>query len=278
VRVTIAVAQMTSRDDVPANVATATTLVREAKARGARIVGLPENFAFLGEHERDKLEAQESLDGPTISHFRALARELEISLVLGGFQERSDDPERPFNTSVAIDARGEMVARYRKIHMFDVDVGATARLTESKHTRAGDKLVVTELAGVPVGLSICYDLRFGALYEALADAGAKLLTVPAAFTLLTGKDHWEVLLRARAIEFQAFVMAPAQLGYHNPKRHSFGAAMIIDPWGTVLARCPETEGICLAEIDLAYLDEVRRRLPSLDHRRPALYRRGGDLA
>ncbi|MFH1808038.1 MAG: carbon-nitrogen hydrolase family protein [Pseudomonadota bacterium] len=263
----VAAVQLCSTEDVARNLASAERWIREAARRGAALVGLPENFAFLGTRERDKLAMQEPLDGPIVQRFRDLARELGVDLILGGFQERSPDPERPYNTSVAIGVSGDLVATYRKIHLFDVDLGTAGTLTESRHTTAGEQAVVCELAGLKVGLSICYDLRFGALYTRLVDAGAQLLTIPAAFTLQTGKDHWEVLQRARAIEFQSYVLAPAQFGKHNERRHSFGSAMVVDPWGTVLARCAEAEGACLAEVDLGYLRQVRERLPALQHRR-----------
>ncbi len=264
----VAALQMTSSGDVAANLDRTEQLVREAAAQGADLIGVPENFALLGEHETEKLAAQEPLDGPLVQRFRALARELGRALVLGGYPERSQDPERPYNTSVAIGPDGTLVACYRKIHLFDVDLGSAGTLTESISTTAGTQPVVCDLAGLRVGLSICYDLRFGALYQRLVDAGANLLTIPAAFTLQTGKDHWEVLQRARAIEFQSFVLAPAQFGKHNARRHSYGSAMVVDPWGTVLARCGEAGGVCGAPVDLDRLAQIRQRLPALRHRKP----------
>jgi predicted amidohydrolase len=263
----IAAVQLTSTDDVARNLDACERWIRQAARRGARLIGLPENFAFLGTREADKLGMQEPVDGPIVARFRELARELGVSLILGGLQERSDDVERPHNTSVAIDETGAIVATYRKIHLFDVDLGEAGTLTESRHTTPGDRAVVCDLAGLRVGLSICYDLRFGALYAQLVDAGAQLLTVPAAFTLMTGKDHWEVLMRARAVEFQSYVLAPAQVGKHNERRHSYGHAMVVDPWGTVLARCPDGEGCCVADVDVDRLQGIRARLPALAHRR-----------
>ncbi|MBN2359324.1 MAG: carbon-nitrogen hydrolase family protein [Deltaproteobacteria bacterium] len=269
----VAAAQMTSRADVAANVACAERLIQRAAQRGAALVGLPENFAFMGANERDKLVMQEALDGPIVQRLQRAAAEARIAVILGGFQERSVDPERPYNTCLAIDAHGNLSALYRKIHLFDIDLGAAGQLTESSHTSAGDRPVVVDLAGLRVGLSICYDLRFGDLYAALVDLGANLLAIPAAFTLQTGKDHWEVLQRARAIEFQSYVLAPAQQGLHNERRQSYGHAMIVDPWGTVLARCPDGEGICFAEVDLQRLAQVRDQLPALRHRRPDVFPR-----
>lgn len=262
----IAAAQMNSGNDVAKNMETVRQLVQEAADRGAKIVGLPENFAFLGDREDTKLAMQQDLDGDIVGQLKQLAQQNSIAVIAGGFQERSDDEQRPYNSSIAISSGGEIAAVYRKIHLFDVTLGESATLKESKHTKAGGPPVVVTLEQLKVGLTICYDLRFGPLYAALVDAGADLVTIPAAFTLHTGKDHWEVLLRSRAIEFQCFVMAPAQFGRHNPKRHSYGSAMIVDPWGAVLARCPEGKGVCVATVDLEYMREIRAKLPALQHR------------
>jgi len=274
----VAAAQMTSRGDVPANVACAERLIQHAATRGAALVGLPENFAFMGVHEHDKLTMQEPLDGPIVSRLRQTAATARIAVILGGFQERSHDPERSYNTCIAIDARGNIAACYRKIHLFDVDLGEAGKLNESAHTIAGDRAVVVELAGLRVGLSICYDLRFGELYAALVDQGANLIAIPAAFTMQTGRDHWEVLQRARAIEFQSYVLAPAQFGQHNERRNSYGHAMISDPWGTVLACCSDGEGVAVAEVDLERVARVRDQLPALKHRRPDIFPRASQGA
>ena len=265
--INIAAVQMTSCSDFNENLNKAEHFVQQAADHGATIIGLPEDFAFLGEHEADKLAIQEPIDGALVRRFQELARSLQVSMILGGFAETSPNPNKPYNTSLAIDAKGEITGRYRKIHLFDVDLGSAGTLLESKNTSPGDQAVTGELASLKVGLSICYDLRFSKLYHRLVDDGAQLLSIPAAFTLQTGKDHWEVLMRSRAIEFQSYVMAPAQFGKHNPRRHSFGSAMIVDPWGTVVARCPEVEGVCIAPVDLDRLRDIRQRLPSLKHRR-----------
>lgn len=263
----VAAIQMCSTEHVQDNLERCHSLIRQAANAGAELIVVPENFAVLGANEDAKRDVQESLNDPIISNFCTLANDLSINLILGGFPEKSDDPKRPFNSSVAIDAQGNIVANYRKLHLFDVDLGAAGRISESAASQAGDRSVVCELAGHKIGLSICYDLRFSDLYASLVDQGAEILTIPAAFTLQTGKDHWEVLVRARAIEFQSYVIAAAQWGHHNAKRQSFGNAMIVDPWGTVLARCPERESFCLASVDRDYLKQVRTRLPSLQHRR-----------
>jgi predicted amidohydrolase len=192
---------------------------------------------------------------------------LGIWIVAGGMPERSGDPARPFNTCAVIDPRGLVVARYRKVHLFDVDIADGSRYRESGCTTAGDVPVVADVAGVKLGLSVCYDVRFPELYRALSAQGAEALVVPAAFTLLTGKDHWHVLLRARAIEAQAYVIAAAQWGKHPRGRHTFGKTSIIDPWGEIVAQVSEGEGAITATLDPAYLARVRENLPSLKHRR-----------
>lgn len=263
----VAAVQMCSGENLEENLSQCKDLINQAAERGAQIVVVPENFAILGRDEQSKRQVQQSLQEPIVQDFCAQAKDLGINLILGGFPERSADPLRPYNSSIAIDDQGKIVSFYRKIHLFDVDLGSAGTITESAASSAGDETVVCELAGLPIGLSICYDLRFGALYAKLVDKGALLLTIPAAFTLQTGKDHWEVLLRARAIEFQSYVVAAAQWGQHNPRRQSFGNAMIVDPWGTVLSRCPEMPSVCVAPIDLERLHDVRQRLPALQHRR-----------
>ena len=201
---------------------------------------------------------------------RELAQRLSIHLVLGGMPERSPDPARAFNTSVLLLPNGSVGAVYRKIHLFDVHFAAAATsLRESATVVAGDsaQAIVSESPWGGIGLSVCYDLRFPELYRRLVTLGAKLLVIPAAFTLHTGKDHWHVLLRARAIENQCFVLAPAQQGRHSPSRQTYGHSLIVDPWGTVLADCPDGEGVAMAELDLTSLARIRTELPALEHRR-----------
>lgn len=271
-----AVVQLSSQDDVSKNLERACALVGEAARAGAEIVGLPENFAFMGE-EQHKREIAESTGedgtepGPITKAITAAARDHGVWIVAGGMPEASGDAARPYNTSLLVSPEGRVVARYRKIHLFDVDLPDGTRLLESGATTAGSEPVVSEIAlgtaKVGLGMTICYDLRFPELYRRLVDRGARVVTVPAAFTLTTGKDHWHVLLRARAIENQVFVMAPAQHGKHPRGRTTYGKSLIVDPWGDVLAQCGEGEGFALARLDLGAQDRVRASLPCLKHRR-----------
>ncbi|MBX3185488.1 MAG: carbon-nitrogen hydrolase family protein [Labilithrix sp.] len=270
-----AVIQLSSQDDVPQNLARVRDLVLEAGRAGAELVALPENFAFMGEEaqKRSIAEPVESdAEGPIMTALRLAARDARVWLVAGGMPERSDDPDRPFNTSVLLEPDGRLVARYRKVHLFDVDLPDGTKLLESGATRAGSEPVLAEIgsrAGRPVtlGMTICYDVRFPELYRQLVAGGARVVTVPAAFTVTTGKDHWHVLMRARAIENQVFVLAPAQHGKHPRGRQTYGKSIIVDPWGDVLAQCGEGEGIALARLDFAAQDRVRASLPCLSHRR-----------
>lgn len=264
-----AAVQMNSQGDLDANLRRAEELLAEAAGRGARVAVLPENFALMGE-EADKRALAEDLDGgggPIFRRVAAAARTLGIAVVAGGLPERSLDPDRPFNTCAVFDATGRLVARYRKIHLFDVELADGARYRESASTTAGETPVVAEVASVTLGLSVCYDLRFPELYRALSAHGADAIVVPAAFTLTTGKDHWHVLLRARAIESQAYVIAAAQWGKHPRGRVTFGKSCIIDPWGEIVAQCSEGEGVATAPLDPAYLARVRASLPALAHRK-----------
>jgi predicted amidohydrolase len=266
-----AAVQLNSRDDVARNLETAERLVRAAAADGAELIALPEKWNLLGSGEA--LEAgAEPLDGPTLTAARSWARELGIELLCGSIAERAPGEERLFNTSVLIGPEGSDRATYRKIHMFDVEVEGVA-YRESEHERGGDEIVTATIAGgIEVGLTVCYDLRFPELYRILAVRGARVLTVPSAFTFPTGRDHWEVLLRARAIENQAFLIAPNQIGEAPPHYRSWGHSAIVDPWGALLAVAPDEECFVATELDFAAQDEVREKLPSLANRRPAAYR------
>jgi predicted amidohydrolase len=217
--------------------------------------------------EKDRPGAVESLDGPTLSRMAELARECKVSLLAGSILESGGPSGRFFNTSVLFSPDGDRVATYRKIHLFDVEVGDGARYRESDAVAPGSELAVGDTPAGKLGLSVCYDLRFPELYRKLVDRGSTLLAVPAAFTLMTGKDHWEVLLRARAIENQCYVMAPAQFGQHTENRRTYGHAMVVDPWGLVIARASEGEGVAVAPVDPELLERVRRDLPCLSHRR-----------
>jgi deaminated glutathione amidase len=269
-----AAVQMCSREDVGANLEACRKLTEQAARDGAQLVVLPECFAFLGKSERDKFAHAEALDGepgPILAALQAIARTDGVWLIAGGMPERlPDEPEgavsRTYNTAVVLSPEGELRETYRKIHRFDVDIPGGATLRESDTTAAGSELVVSETPLGRVGLSICYDVRFPELYRDLVvRKAAQVIVVPAAFTAHTGKAHWHTLLRARAVENQCFLIAAAQWGKHNDKRESYGHSMIIDPWGTVLAEWPEGDGVCVADIDLAVLDETRRRMPCLEH-------------
>jgi len=266
-----AAVQLTATADRDRNLDTADRLTREAAARGAELVLLPEKWSVYGRPE-DIVAGAEPLDGPALTWARGAARELGIDLVAGSIAEHVEGAERGANTSVHIGPDGEDRAVYRKVHMFDVEVGGTT-YRESENEAPGEELVVSETAaGVELGLSICYDLRFPELYRILAVRGARVLVVPAAFTLATTREHWEVLLRARAIEDQAFVIAANQVGEHAKGYRSGGRSMIVDPWGVVLATAPDTETFIVAELDLERQAEIRRTLPSLANRRPEAYR------
>jgi predicted amidohydrolase len=261
-----AVVQLNSGDDVERNVETAERLVRAAAADGAELIALPEKWNLLGSGEALQAGA-EPLDGPTLSAARAWARELEIYLLCGSIAERAEGEEQLFNTSVLVGPDGADLATYRKIHMFDVEVGGV-HYRESERERGGGEIAIATIAdGVQLGLTVCYDLRFPELYRILAVRGARVIAVPSAFTFPTGRAHWEVLLRARAIENQCYVVAAGQIGDHEPARTCFGRSMIIDPWGIVLAQAPDTVGIVTADLDVGRLEEIRRELPSLANRR-----------
>jgi len=262
------VVQMTSTSDLAANLVAAEALVREASERGAEFVALPENFAFL-RREGMPISCAQRLDGEVVSRLRAWARELRIWLVGGSFPEAIPDDSRVYNTCVCCSPEGEIAAVYRKIHLFDVDLRGRDgdAYAESSAVAPGGELALASTAFGLVGLSICYDLRFPELYRALTERGARFLAVPSAFTPQTGKDHWEVLLRARAIENQAFVLAPAQCGRHSETRSSYGRSMIVDPWGVVLAQAADEPGVITADCSLERQDRVRQSLPALRHRR-----------
>ena len=258
--------QMTSTADRARNLATAIRLLNEAADLGAKLVGLPENFAFMGRDE-DRIANAEGVEGPTMAAIREVARARRIWIVAGSIAENVGQKDRTANTSVLVAEDGSIAATYRKIHLFDVNIPDGARYAESESVAPGDKVVLAPTPLGRVGLTICYDLRFPELYRQLAGLGAEVVFIPAAFTLFTGKDHWEVLIRARAIENLCYVVAPAQVGRHSANRLTYGNAMIVDPWGTVLARCPDGEGVCVARFDRARMEKARQELPALKHRR-----------
>ncbi|CAA0836079.1 Nitrilase-like protein 2 [Striga hermonthica] len=267
----VAAAQMTSTNDVAANLSTCSRLVDEAVSAGAKLLCLPENFSYVGLKSGDSLAVAEPLDGPTMRKYRSLAQNSGIWLSLGGFQETAhDSPHLLRNTHVLVDDRGEIRSTYRKMHLFDVDVPGGAVYKESNFTEPGREVVAAESPFGRLGLTVCYDLRFPELYQQLRfGCGAHVLLVPAAFTKVTGGAHWEVLLRARAIETQCYVIAAAQGGKHSEGRESYGDSMIIDPWGTVVGRLPDrvSTGIAVADIDFSRIEEVRSRMPIGEHRK-----------
>jgi deaminated glutathione amidase len=270
-----AVLQMNTTEDQAANLEIALGLLDDAAARGARLAVLPEKFHYLGRPEGVSAVKQDP-DGPVLRSVSEAAVRHGLYVVAGSVWENDPAAPRAFNTSVLIGPEGQQLARYRKVHMFDVEVGGHV-YRESDECLPGDGMVAVALPGGPgadevvLGLSICYDLRFPELYRALVDLGSQLVAVPAAFTLATGKDHWEVLMRARAIENQVFVLAANQVGPHEPGTESYGRSMIVDPWGVVLAQVADGTGVALADLDLGRLSRVRRFLPALDHRTPAAY-------
>jgi deaminated glutathione amidase len=270
-RIRVACLQLTSRDDKAANLEKTERLVAKAAASGADVVLLPEKWNAIGGVEVLR-DAAESIDGgESVEAMRGWASQHGITLVGGSITERREGREKLSNTSLVFDPDGELVALYRKIHMFDVDVGGH-RYRESEAEEPGEEPVVARLEGWPIGLTVCYDLRFPELYRILALEGAELVTVPAHFTLYTGKDHWHTLLRARAIENQNYVAAAAQIGETLPGKLSYGRSLIADPWGTIVAQAPDEETVISAELDRERLLEVRRNLPSLANRQADAYR------
>ena len=266
-----AAVQLTATPDKAANLEAADRLVRQAATDGARLVVLPEKWSILG-RGADLRAGAEPLDGPAIAWARQIARELAIDLVAGSISERVEGDEKLRNTSLHIGPDGEVKATYRKMHMFDVEVDGTV-YRESEHETPGDDVVLSRTAdGVEVGLTVCYDVRFPELYRILAVRGARIVTVPAAFTIPTTRDHWEVLVRARAIEDQCFVIAANQVGTHVEGLASGGRSMIVDPWGLVLAQAADAQTVITADLDLDAQEATRERLPSLANRRPAAYR------
>jgi len=268
--VRVAAVQLNSNGDKARNLAAAERLVREAAAEGAEFVALPEKWNLLA-GGAELAAGAEPLDGPSLTAAREWARDLGIHLLAGSISEQGSEGEKASNTSVLIGPGGEDLAVYRKIHMFDVDAGGVS-YRESEFERPGEETVLAQAGDLSVGITVCYDLRFPELFRILALRGARLIVVPSAFTLATGRDHWEVLLRARAIENQLFVLAPNQWGEAPPHYSSFGRSAIVDPWGVVLATAPDGECFVAADLDFAVQDRVRESLPSLANRQPGAYR------
>jgi len=268
-KITAAAIQMSSTPDKEENKDMAEALIRVAASAGAELVALPELWSCHGLDEVYR-ENAEPVPGPTTDFLGNLARELGVYLLGGSILEGKPGAKRLSNTSTFFDPSGEMTAVYRKIHLFDVKVSDKDYL-ESAKIAPGKEIVTAKAGAATLGLSVCYDVRFPELYRLLALRGAEILAVPAAFTLQTGKDHWEILLRARAVENQAFVVAPAQWGRKADGRWTYGRSMIVDPWGTVLATCSDRDGYALATLDFYYLDRFRAEFPALANRRPETY-------
>jgi predicted amidohydrolase len=260
--ITAAVCQMRSGEDVARNLLSAEALVRDAAGTGASFVTLPECMVFL-RAEGEKVPETQTIEGAWARRFSDLAAELKITVQMGSFPETSEDSRRPYNTILLFGPTGERLASYRKIHLFDIDLPGLEHLKESKATTPGADVVMVDARFAKLGLSICYDLRFPELYRVLSAQGAEVLLVPSAFTERTGRDHWEILLRARAIENLCYVLAPAQWGKHGGNRTSYGRAMIVDPWGAVLAQVPDGEGFAVASLDFDRLHRLRAELPAL---------------
>lgn len=266
----VAVIQHCATTDVEQNLKSLELLTRAAVAAGAEVVTWAEAFAYLGSHEGKKPILEPLPEGgPILARCQNLAQELNIELLLGGFHESvPEDPDKCYNTSVYLRADGEISSLYRKIHLFDIDMADGPSLKESRRTAAGDKVVTTETRFGRLGLTVCYDVRFPGLYTALVDRGAIALTVPSAFTATTGAMHWHALLQARAIENQCYVIAPAQHGRHSEHRASYGHALIVDPWGKIVAEVDDGDGYAIATIDPEVVAKVRQEIPSLTNRRP----------
>ncbi len=264
--VDVAAVQMTSTADKQENLATAERLIRQAAERGARLIVLPELFNLLTVHA-ELVKSAEPIPGPTSEAMSTLARELGVTLLAGSICERTADSDKCYNTSLLFDDRGELLATYRKIHLFDVDLLSGASFRESHHLLPGDRVSHAKSDFACLGQTICYDLRFPELFRRLSEQGVEIVLLPAAFTRETGRAHWEILVRARAIENQAFVIAANQCGRHGPGLVSFGHSAIVDPWGECLAMAGEHEEVIFARLEAQRLRQVRERLPALSHRR-----------
>ena len=270
-RFLLACVQLHSTDQIAHNLEQCRRWIKEAVERGAEMILLPEDFAFLARNETDKLALQEKDLRLIVESIREEAIRHSLYILAGGHPVRTDQPKKLYNRATLFSPDGKEIAHYDKIHLFDVDPPGATPLRESTHIRAGERIVVADTPLCKIGLSICYDLRFPELYRALALQGAELLTVPAAFTLTTGKDHWRLLLQARAVENQCYLAAPAQWGKHSETRFSFGSSLVCDPWGTILACAPESPGLAIAEFQPAYLAEIRQRVPCHQHIRRDLF-------
>jgi predicted amidohydrolase len=261
-----AAVQLTTTDDYQNNINKAVNFVEKAAKYGAKVVSLPETFAFIGKKE-NKFKYSQDLNGEISQIFSGLAKNNGIFILAGSIHESIQGSDKLYNTSMLFSPEGKMLDFYRKIHLFDANLPGPEKYQESDDFAAGnqEQIKVTDTSSGKLGLTICYDLRFPELYRKLAQKGAEIIFVPSAFTMQTGKDHWEVLLRARAIENQVYIIAPGQYGFHSERRESYGNSMIIDPWGKVISRASDREEIIYADIDLEYLKKIRQKLPCLNH-------------
>ncbi|MBA2775108.1 MAG: carbon-nitrogen hydrolase family protein [Chloroflexia bacterium] len=266
----VALVQMNSGDSKEQNVSDALAGIDRAAATGARLVTLPEVWSYLGP-DSGKRDAAETIPGPLSDLLADRARRHGIFLHAGSVYERVEGEPRIYNTTVVYDPNGDEIARYRKIHLFDVDLDSDTAYNESTSVAPGEEIVTFEIDEIIVGLTICYDLRFPELFRILALRGAKVIVLPAAFTLVTGKDHWEPLIRARAIENAVYIVAPAQVGQHPPGLWCYGRSMVVDPWGVVTAQASDQPTVLTSHLDLAYVEAVRRQVPSLRNRLPDRY-------
>jgi len=274
----IGLGQLTSTTDLQKNFENCSLLADKASKHGVDLLCFPECFAYLGEPGGAIFKIAEPLDGPLFNRYRSLAKEKGIWISYGGFHETNpQDDKHVFNTHVIVDNQGEIKATYRKLHLFKVDIKDGPSLDETAVVSKGKEVVVVDSPVGKLGITTCYDVRFPELYGILRTMGAQVILVPSAFTLPTGRDHWEVLLRARAIETQCYVAAAAQYGIHNPKRTTFGRSLVADPWGTVISCCPDTSPtLTIAEIDHSRIEKVRESMPVFSHRRNDIYGRNPD--
>jgi len=266
----IAAIQMNSQENKEKNIDKAEEMIDEAVSKGSKIVVLPEMFNFLGAEEQQPANA-EKIPGLTIKRLMKKAKSHGVYILCGSILEARQAGERLFNTSVLVDPKGEIIAKYSKLHLFDVSMQGEVVYQESAIVQPGSEIITIETEFGHLGLSICYDLRFPEFYRRLTVRGARLIFIPAAFTLHTGKDHWERLIRARAIENQVYVVAANQIGSYAPQGMNWGKSMVVDPWGIVLSKAPDKESVIFADIDYSYQQEIREKLPSLRHRREDIF-------
>jgi len=267
----VAAIQMTSTKNKKINLEKARNFIQKAAEENAKVTVLPEMFNFTGGIQ-EKKENAEKIPGPTIDFLREIARNKGIYILCGSILEVAEEKEEKlYNTSVFLDEKGDIIAIYRKIHLFNVSLPDGSKFEEGKLTAPGREIVLADTSICRFGLSICYDLRFPELYRRLAKKGARVIFAPSAFTLQTGKDHWETLVRARAIENQVYLIAANQIGDDTFSKRSWGKSMIVDPWGTVLSKAPDRETVIFANIDLSYQEKIRKDFPSLSHMREDIF-------